>query len=140
MGLPLKVGSKVMLPPLRPCGEYYYCVHYPQTANKCLTPVYYGRYLGFDRPLHLWGGWAEMIYVDLGTLPGTKIYKLPDNISLRLGSLSEPLTSCIRTFSRAVKVGSFRAGDTVVIQGSGPIGTLAVAAALRVCPPLMSPC
>ena len=28
-------------------------------ANKCLTPVYYGRYLGFDKPPHLWGGWAD---------------------------------------------------------------------------------
>lgn len=129
MGLPLEVGSKVMLPPLMPCGRCYYCVHYPETANKCLTPVYYGRYLGFDKPPHLWGGWAEMVYVDLEELPGTKIYKLPDDMPLRLGTLSEPLTSCIRAFNRAVRVGGFKSGDTVVIQGSGPIGTLAVAAA-----------
>ena len=56
MGKPLKVGSKVMIPPLMPCGSCYYCVHYPQNANKCLTPVYYGRYLGFDKAPHLWGG------------------------------------------------------------------------------------
>jgi threonine dehydrogenase-like Zn-dependent dehydrogenase len=129
MGLPLEVGSKVMLPPLMPCGSCYYCVHYPETANKCLTPVYYGRYLGFDRPPHLWGGWAEMVYVDLGELPGTKIYKLPDDMSLRLGALSEPLTSCVRAFNRARGAGGFKAGSTVVIQGSGPIGVLAVAAA-----------
>ena len=47
MSKPLKVGSKVMIPPLMPCGQCYYCIHYPQSANKCLTPVYYGRYLGF---------------------------------------------------------------------------------------------
>ncbi len=129
MGLPLDVGSKVMLPPLMPCGSCYYCVHYPETANKCLTPVYYGRYLGFDKPPHLWGGWAEMVYVDLEELPGTKIYKLPDDMSLRLGALSEPLTSCIRAFNRARGAGGFKAGSTVVIQGSGPIGVLAVAAA-----------
>jgi D-arabinose 1-dehydrogenase-like Zn-dependent alcohol dehydrogenase len=46
MGKTLGVGSKVMIPPLMPCGQCYYCVHYPQQANKCLTPVYYGRYLG----------------------------------------------------------------------------------------------
>lgn len=39
MGQPLAVGSKVMLPPLMPCGECYYCVHYPARANKCLNPV-----------------------------------------------------------------------------------------------------
>ncbi|MEM7041901.1 MAG: zinc-binding dehydrogenase [Pseudomonadota bacterium] len=129
MGLPLAVGSKVMLPPLMPCGSCYYCVHYPETANKCLTPVYYGRYLGFEKPPHLWGGWAEMVYVDLEELPGTKIYKLPDDMSLRLGTLSEPLTSCIRAFNRARGAGGFKAGSTVVVQGSGPIGVLAVAAA-----------
>jgi D-arabinose 1-dehydrogenase-like Zn-dependent alcohol dehydrogenase len=72
MGKPLDVGSKVMIPPLMPCGNCYYCVHYPETANKCLTPVYYGRYLGFDKAPHLWGGWAEYVYVDVDMLPGTK--------------------------------------------------------------------
>jgi len=129
MGKPLKVGSKVMLPPLMPCGLCDWCKHYPETANKCLTPVYYGRYLGFDKPPHLWGGWAEYVYVDLGELPGTKIYKLPDDMGLLLGSLSEPLTSCIRAFNRAAKAGGFKWNDTVVIQGTGPIGILAIAAA-----------
>jgi len=129
MSKPLKVGSRVMIPPLMPCGRCYYCIHYPESANKCLTPVYYGRYLGFDKPPHLWGGFAEYVYVDLDLLPGTKIYKLPDDMPLRLGALAEPLTSCIRAFNRAVRVGGFKWGDTVVIQGSGPIGILAVAAA-----------
>ena len=131
MGEPLAVGCKVMLPPLMPCGTCAYCVHYPETANKCLAPVYYGRYLGFDRAPHLWGGWAEMVYVDLDQLPGTKIYRLPDALPLRLGTLAEPLTSCLRGFSKAQHMGLFRAGDHVVIQGSGPIGVLAVVAALE---------
>src|SRR6202040_1856041 len=126
MAKPLGVGSKVMIPPLMPCGYCYYCVHYPQQANKCLTPVYYGRYLGFDKPPHLWGGFAEYVYVDLDMLPGTKVYKLPDDMPLRLGALSEPLTSCIRAFNRAIRAGGFTWGNTVVIQGSGPIGILAI--------------
>ena len=129
MGKPLGVGSKLMLPPLMPCGFCDWCKHYPEQANKCLTPVYYGRYLGFDKPPHLWGGWAEYVYVDLEDLPGTKIYKLPDDMSLLLGSLSEPLTSCIRAFNRAIRAGGFKWNDTVVIQGTGPIGILAIAAA-----------
>ncbi len=129
MGEKIGVGSKLMLPPLMPCGACDYCLHYPETSNKCLTPVYYGRYLGFERPPHLWGGWAEMVYVDLGELPGTKIYKLPDDMPLLLGALSEPLTSCIRAFNRAKRAGGFNWNDTVVIQGTGPIGILAVAAA-----------
>ena len=78
---------------------------------------------------HLWGGWAEVVYVDLDMLPATKIYRLPDDMTLRLGSLSEPLTSCVRAMNRAGSAGGFRVGDTVVIQGSGPIGVLAIVAA-----------
>ncbi len=129
MDRPLEVGAKIMIPPFMPCGKCYYCVHYPETANKCLTPVYYGRYLGFDKPPHLWGGWAEMEYLDLDMLPGTKIYRLPDDMPLWLGTLAEPLTSSIRALKRAQEIGCFRVGDTVVIQGSGPIGVLAIAAA-----------
>ena len=39
------------------------------------------------------------------------------------------MTSCLRALARAQRVGGFGVGDTVVIQGSGPIGVLAVAAA-----------
>ena len=85
MGLPLKVGSKVMLPPLMPCGEYYYCVHYPQTANKCLTPVYYGRYLGFDRPLHLWGGM-------LGDCHAFKVFKCRTELQKAFANKGKPTT------------------------------------------------
>src|SRR5260370_3498814 len=48
---------------------------------------------------------------------------------VRRGGVSERLTSCIRAFKRATRAGGFTWGDTVVIQGSGPIGILAVAAA-----------
>lgn len=50
-------------------------------------------------------------------------------MSLLLGTLAEPLTSCMRAFARAQRAGGFAPGDTVVVQGSGPIGVLAVAAA-----------
>ena len=93
--------------------------------------MYYGRYLGFDKPPHLWGGWAEMEYVDLDMLPGTKIYKLPDDMPLWLGTLTEPFTSTVRAWKRAQEIGMFPPGATVVIQGSGPIGVLSIVAALE---------
>lgn len=129
MGQPLVVGDKVILPPLMPCGECYYCVHYPTRANRCLNPTYYGRYIPFEKPPHLWGSWAEMVYVDLDMFPATKIYRIPDDMPLKLGSLAEPLTCTIRALNRAVSIGGFCVGDTVVIQGSGPIGVLAMVAA-----------
>lgn len=131
MGKPITVGSKLMLPPFMPCGFCAWCTRYPDQQNRCPNPVYYGRYLGFDKPPHLWGGWAEYVFVDYDELPGTKIYKLPDDMGYLLGSLSEPLTSCIRGFNRAARAGGFSWGATVVIQGTGPIGILAIAAALE---------
>jgi D-arabinose 1-dehydrogenase-like Zn-dependent alcohol dehydrogenase len=77
MDRPIEVGSKIMIPPFMPCGECYYCKHYPEHSNRCQTPVYYGRYLGFDKPPHLWGGWAEYVYVDLDMLPGRKSISSP---------------------------------------------------------------
>jgi threonine dehydrogenase-like Zn-dependent dehydrogenase len=131
MGNRLRAGDKIMIPPLMPCGQCDWCRHYPKHANKCLTPVYYGRYLGFEKPPHLWGGWAEMEYLDLEMLPGTKVYRLPDDMPLWLGTLAEPFTSCIRGFRRAQQMDQFGPGATVVIQGSGPIGVLAIVAVLE---------
>jgi threonine dehydrogenase-like Zn-dependent dehydrogenase len=112
-----------------PCGFCDWCKRYPEQSNRCPNPVYYGRYLGFDRPPHLWGGWAEYVYVDLGELPGTKIYKLPDDMSLLLGSLSEPLTSASAASTARSRPAASPGATPVVIQGTGPIGILAIAAA-----------
>jgi threonine dehydrogenase-like Zn-dependent dehydrogenase len=131
MGRPLRAGDRVMMPPLMACGECDYCIHYPNRANRCLNPTYYGRKIGFEEPPHLWGGWAEMIYVDLQNRPATKIYRLPDDMSPMVGSLVEPYGSVTRAFNRATALGleGFKPGDSVVIQGSGPIGVLALVAA-----------
>jgi threonine dehydrogenase-like Zn-dependent dehydrogenase len=131
MGNPLVEGCKAMIPPLMPCGTCRICRHYPEHANKCLNPTYYGRYIPFSKAPHLWGGWAEMVYIDMDMHPATKVWRLPDDMSLTLGSLTEPLACCIRALNCAVKANGFFAGDTVVIQGSGPIGVLMVAAALE---------
>ena len=34
MSKPLTVGSKVMIPPLMPCGQCYYCIHYPAERQQ----------------------------------------------------------------------------------------------------------
>jgi len=52
-------------------------------------------------------------------LPGTKVYKLPDDNATAPGALSEPLTSCIRAFNRAIRAGGFTWGDTVRDPGVG---------------------
>ena len=70
-----------------------------------------------------------MVYVDIGMMPATKIYRFPDDMSPLHGSLTEPLACCIRALNRAVSADGFHVGDSVVIQGSGPIGVLVLVAA-----------
>ena len=131
MGRPLRAGDRVMIPPLMSCGSCDYCVHYPTRANRCLNPTYYGRKIGFLRPPHLWGGWADMVFIDLEAFPATKVFRLPDDMPSMVGTLVEPYASVTRAFNRASSLGleGFKAGDSVVIQGSGPIGVLALIAA-----------
>ena len=61
----------------------------------------------------------------------TKIFRPPDDMSPMVGSLVEPFSSVTRAFNRAASLGTdgFKPGDSVVIQGSGPIGVLALVAA-----------
>ena len=131
MGHPLREGDRVMIPPLMACGSCHYCIHYPTRANRCLNPTYYGRKIGFLRPPHLWGGWADMVFLDLEAFPATKVFRLPDDMPSMVGTLVEPFASVTRAFNRASALGleGFKAGDSVVIQGSGPIGVLALIAA-----------
>ncbi len=131
MGHPLREGDRVMIPPLMACGSCHYCIHYPTRANRCLNPTYYGRKIGFQRPPHLWGGWADMVFLDLEAFPATKVFRLPDDMPSMVGTLVEPFASVTRAFNRASALGleGFKAGDSVVVQGSGPIGVLALIAA-----------
>jgi len=55
--------------------------------NKCLTRCITAAISASTRR-RICGWLAEYVYVDLEMLPGTKIYKLPDDMPLRLGALS----------------------------------------------------
>ena len=130
-GNPLREGDHVMLPPLNACGACVVCVETPHLANKCLNPTYYGRKITFNLEPHLWGGWSEMLYIDLDTFPATKLFKLPDSMPLPVSTLVEPFSSVTRAFNQLALLGppAFGKGASVVVQGAGPIGVLATVAA-----------
>ncbi len=66
-----------MIPPLDALRLLRLVPALPADRQQVPDAVYYGRYLGFDKAPHLWGGWAEYVYVDLEMLPGTKINSCP---------------------------------------------------------------
>lgn len=104
------------------CHSCYWCLVAGQ-PNRCPSRRVYGiTYSAREGPL---GGWAERIYLK----PGVKILKLPDSLSAEdvIGG------GCgLFTGFAAVERADLAMGDTVLVQGTGPVGLAAVAfASLR---------
>ncbi|MHC5006760.1 MAG: zinc-binding dehydrogenase [Planctomycetota bacterium] len=99
------------------CHDCYYCTVARQ-PNRCPSRRVYGiTYSAHDGPL---GGWAERIYLK----PGVRVIKLPDGLSADdvIGG------GCgLFTGFATVERSGLAMGDTVVVQGSGPVGLSAAA-------------
>ncbi|MHB1006947.1 MAG: zinc-dependent alcohol dehydrogenase [Chloroflexota bacterium] len=65
------------------------------------------------------GGYAEYTI-----LPAAAVWRIPDNLSDEVASLSEPLSVAVH----AVRLSRLKLGDSVAILGMGPIGLLALQA------------
>ncbi len=96
------------------CNNCWYCL-VAKTTTRCPHRKVYGITYSSKDPPHLLGGWVEKIYLK----PGVKIVKLPSNVPPRLmiaGGCGLP------TSVHAIDRAKIRLGDTVVVQGSGPVG------------------
>ncbi|NLW79713.1 MAG: alcohol dehydrogenase catalytic domain-containing protein [Ruminococcaceae bacterium] len=101
-------GQRVVVRPRAPCGQCHYC----KTNRRHMCT---GGSLAHG--LRIDGGFAEYVV----TWPETCI-PLPDNISDTLGALIEPFGIA----ANAVHDGGLNMGESLVIQGPGPIGLLAL--------------
>jgi len=127
-GKPLKIGDRVTNCPNVICGQCWYCrsVHgYPYCANhQGIGMTYYA-----DRFPYIVGGWAEYMYLP----PNAWVYLVPEYLSVEYACMSElfVVTAILdRAKEYAAYAGKgFHFGDTVVVQGVGPIGMLMVAKA-----------
>ena len=118
LGVPLSEGDVVtFLDVHEVCHACYHCTvaHQP---NRCPSRKVYGiTYSAEDGPL---GGWAERIYLR----PGVRILKLNEGLEAEdvIGG------GCgLFTGFAAVDRGEVRLGDTVLVQGAGPVGLSAAA-------------
>jgi len=117
-GRPLAVGDRVVPAPNVTCGRCFFCVGgHPYYLCERLED--YGNSLSSARPPHLFGGWAELLYL----LPGTRLFRVPDELPSELAALTEVM-AVTHGLDRAQ-----RAGDTVVVLGVGPLGLMHVAKA-----------
>jgi threonine dehydrogenase-like Zn-dependent dehydrogenase len=104
------------------CGECYMCRNF-YGWPWCERVFGYGTTISCREPPHLFGGWAEKMYI----LPQVFMFKVPKDVPDRVAVLTEPMAVAYSSFARAmapywlVKEGA-GPGDTVVVQGSGPLG------------------
>ncbi len=101
------------------CGRCYYCaVALQPTLCTNFTP--YGYADSRVHP-HLIGGFSQYNYI----LPNCHVVRVPDNVPSHWASSA----SCaLRTIMHATdRIGGIRPSDTVVVQGSGPVGLYGVA-------------
>lgn len=119
----LKVGDRVVVCPDIFCGHCYYCQNYCGFI-WCDNIKTYGNNLTCQNPPYLFGGWAQYMYL----LPGTFIAKVPPEVTLKTAVLTEPMVVTYN-LDKAKEFYSmsgegFKPGDTVVVQGTGPLGLL----------------
>ena len=122
-GRPLRVGQIVtFLDVYGTCGRCWYCT-VAHATTRCPERKVYGVTLSSDDGLL--GGWAEYIHLK----PGVHVIPLPEALDWRAfmaGGCGMP------TALHAVTLADIAFGDTVVVQGAGPVGLCAaVLAQLR---------
>lgn len=108
----LKIGQRVTGDVSIGCGKCSYCLM--GRYNLCLEKQEVGICRG-----------KEGAYADYLSMPQQYTYPLPNEMSYEEGALVDPAATALNT----VITGKVTAGDTVLIQGDGPIGILCLQAA-----------
>ncbi len=97
------------------CHNCWYCL-VAKTSTRCPKRKVYG--ITYSAKEGLLGGWSEFIYLK----PGVKIIKFKDKSMMRTFIAA----GCgLPTAIHAVQRSGIKLGDSVVIQGSGPVGVMA---------------
>ncbi len=118
VGQPLREGDAIAWSSNIPCGRCFWCV-VERERTLCENRRVYGVNQRFDEWPRLSGGWAEAVYLQ----PGSAIFKLPAGVppeqAIALGCAGP---TAVHGVLDTVGV---RVGETVVVQGSGPVGIAA---------------
>lgn len=120
-GTPLAAGDRVVVGANVVCGRCYYCLHgFPYYF--CERMVDYGNNMSAAEPPHLFGGWAEYLYV----VPGSFLVRVPDDVPSEVAVLTEVMAVTVgldrAKQMSAVPAEPFLFDDTVVVLGAGPLG------------------
>ncbi len=119
----LNVGDRVVMCPDVACGECWFCKHiadYPW----CDTLHSYGNSYCCAEAPHLFGGFSEYMAIN----HDVKLYKVPDGMKPEVAVFAE-LFDVSYALDKAKELYAFDGegfafGDTVIIQGAGPLGIM----------------
>jgi threonine dehydrogenase-like Zn-dependent dehydrogenase len=118
-GTPLRAGDRVVPAPNRACGVCRNCQRgFPYYLCRDLEN--YGNSLSCAEPPHLFGGWAEFLYL----MPRTAVFRVAQDLSSEVAVLTEifAVTHSLERVAAIRRPGGFRPGDTVAVVGVGSLG------------------
>ena len=116
VGQPLNLGDRIVWTRTN-CGECYTCTIAKQ-PTLCPDAKAY-MYESMSRAPHLLGGMSEYVYV----FPDSGRVVVPKDISAPIASMTScAFRSVVHGFA---ELGTIKQSDTVVVQGTGPLGLLA---------------
>jgi threonine dehydrogenase-like Zn-dependent dehydrogenase len=115
-GVPLAVGDRVVPAANVACGRCWYCAN-DQPYYLCEHLEDYGNSLNASRAPHLFGGWAEAMYL----LPGTTLFRVPDDLPDELAALTE-IMAVTHGFELSRRLSGVQFGESVAVIGVGPLG------------------
>lgn len=122
IGRPLKAGDRIGVIPAIHCHKCYFCT-IAKTPEKCVDWKTYGTWPRADKEPHFTGGFGDYLYIHD---PNSVVLKM--DTTAERGVFLEPMAVVVHAMLHA----SIKPGDTVVVQGVGPIGLLTIACA-KVC-------
>ncbi len=117
IGRPLKIGDRIGVCPAIHCHKCYFCT-IAKTPEKCTAWKTYGTWPRADREPHFTGGYGDYLYIHD---PNSVVLK--SETSAERTAFLEPMAVVVHSMLHA----GIKIGDTVVVQGCGPIGLLAIA-------------
>lgn len=104
------VGERVFVAPNIGCGTCYHCVS--GNSHMCSDYVAFG--------IHFNGGFSEYVRIPAKAIQYGNLIKISDAVSFAEAALVEPFSCVYNGFERA----QIQPGDSVLIQGAGPIGIM----------------
>jgi len=117
IGKAMKIGDRIGVCPAIHCGRCYFC-RIAKTPEKCTDWKTYGTWPSADREPHFTGGYGDYLYIHD---PNSLVLKT--ETSAQRTAFLEPMAVVVHSLLHA----KIKPGDTVVVQGSGPIGLLTTA-------------